>query len=735
MKAKTRRGSPFGGKRIVDKVTAALRHVSQAERAMLGKEFAAELAQIGYSDPDATPEDWTVEDRRDLKVGLLGLSAVQQVMGLLDGMPGTNPLVEVISSTHEHFTPGGPPISPVHDSLWVGWSSVDLRVGKHRETAAEVAREVLPMLGLGSAVLDSLDRVMASRLGIYRIVEPLQRIVGGGDRYRVRELVTNRELVVQTLEEFDPFLPQDLLLLRPIAATEEQARERQVSHMVVATPYVLRGRTEPEWLDYFEREATKISKGRLTPSEYEALMRGAGDPAQTRWLEYVMDGYAGTEPHNVVILEGIPDRPETLPHHEEFDEADAYAIPPGATAKERGTVLSRRVASNTSLLMRRAGKPLVAWLAGLGERLVADGGDDELWNPLLMPACIYLRTPGGPALVSRIAEVMEVDADLREWLDAAQAARVSVFEVLRVVEGERMTMRDLLDGREFDVVERSASLNLPPRSLLIAMLVCYRQVWTIEGLYAHALSPGAREALVASLRPLTIGGGLDLERLDEIVLACHHVEADLRDRTRRELATATMVTTTGERIRPTRLVLDLGDNSREAVLAAVSRLQRCEHVDQQDRGGEQVDTFMVATTSGATEAQILVTGSTVEIEALALERARKVAGRIKTKLSHTLAVIAEQQIQGGPPRERTPPSKPELEALREFFRQHYAAFLDEPIPMLADKTPRQAAKLPRLRAKLDELLRQHEHGVAQQIGAGVVDFAAMRRTLGLDERV
>jgi hypothetical protein len=65
------------------------------------------------------------------------------------------------------------------------------------------------------------------------------------------------------------------------------------------------------------------------------------------------------------------------------------------------------------------------------------------------------------------------------------------------------------------------------------------------------------------------------------------------------------------------------------------------------------------------------------------------------------------------------------------MQHHYATFLDTPIPALDDRTPRQAARDPALRERLDALLRDHEYGTTQRIGESAVDFAAMRRELGL----
>jgi hypothetical protein len=59
---------------------------------------------------------------------------------------------------------------------------------------------------------------------------------------------------------------------------------------------------------------------------------------------------------------------------------------------------------------------------------------------------------------------------------------------------------------------------------------------------------------------------------------------------------------------------------------------------------------------------------------------------------------------------------PEVQAgiLSKFHEQHYRQFIDSPVPMLENKTPRQAAKNKMLRPKLIDLMKLHIHGIEKR---------------------
>ena len=64
--------------------------------------------------------------------------------------------------------------------------------------------------------------------------------------------------------------------------------------------------------------------------------------------------------------------------------------------------------------------------------------------------------------------------------------------------------------------------------------------------------------------------------------------------------------------------------------------------------------------------------------------------------------------ESGPPDPSEEISKEvEEEVLRKFYAQQYKQFLDEPVPMINNLTPREAAKTPAMRPKLIELIKLH----------------------------
>jgi hypothetical protein len=60
------------------------------------------------------------------------------------------------------------------------------------------------------------------------------------------------------------------------------------------------------------------------------------------------------------------------------------------------------------------------------------------------------------------------------------------------------------------------------------------------------------------------------------------------------------------------------------------------------------------------------------------------------------------------------PPEIRAEVLSKFHEQHYRQFIDSPVPMLENKTPRQAARSGALRPKLLDLMKLHVHGIEER---------------------
>jgi len=88
---------------------------------------------------------------------------------------------------------------------------------------------------------------------------------------------------------------------------------------------------------------------------------------------------------------------------------------------------------------------------------------------------------------------------------------------------------------------------------------------------------------------------------------------------------------------------------------------------------------------------------------------------LKEELRRRLKDKEQQHIEsdrdGGMEREDGIPPEVRADLLGRFHEQHYRQFLDSPVPMLENKTPRQAAKNKALRPRLIDLMKLHVHGI------------------------
>jgi len=73
----------------------------------------------------------------------------------------------------------------------------------------------------------------------------------------------------------------------------------------------------------------------------------------------------------------------------------------------------------------------------------------------------------------------------------------------------------------------------------------------------------------------------------------------------------------------------------------------------------------------------------------------------------------------------------EREVMAKIKREHYARWVDEPVPALGGRTPREAARSETGRRALEDLLRTMENHEerSRREGDAAFDFSAVRRTL------
>lgn len=233
-----------------------------------------------------------------------------------------NELNRKSKSDIEEYMPAYPPISPVTDSFFFSAMYLSYRFGADHETAAEIIQQVLQLWNAESRCLDMLKRLRSSRSGIFETKEV------SGSSILVRELVTNREFKLFPSTGYTG-RPGELRFSRVVIPAEASGQ----TFFEVTTPYILVGCSAEEWTNYLSGEmpATALRRDPLCGRELDSSVLPHSDPAdrlsalfeddcgEMSWNDYIMDGYLNYQ-KSAVFLTGIPNRPETLPHNDAYEE-------------------------------------------------------------------------------------------------------------------------------------------------------------------------------------------------------------------------------------------------------------------------------------------------------------------------------------------------------------------------------------------------------------------------------
>jgi hypothetical protein len=733
-----RRGpTAIGGKTIAQKVVAIFKKMPAHLQAMVRSDLADAAERTRQHLANAEDGFADEADLHDYSRHAVAFAVLHTLVEFIEQLPGITNVGSMIDAVEQEYEPGGPPQSPVHDSLFTSWVLLDLPFGRKHETIASIAIELAALLRFDPEVRAAIDELAASRLGLYRLEKEKKPRAGESLLYRAREVITDRVISLQFVEAYEVH-PPDLVLVRAVELDESRALARGATHLGVITPYVLELTTDAEWLDYFERVASTGAHASKA-SAYEATMRGAGDPR--RWIEYVFVGYVGQREKNVVRVVGIPDKPHTLPHHGENKEAAEQAALATADTRERATLLSTRIVRRLFEAMSGQPRPKLQALADHLDALEQAGGDPDHWHLLVTPVVFYDAFPAGGAPVCTALSPDTLERDELEYLEAARRGFTSIFEVVDVTRGERMRLRDLLGCDEFDVLERSGTLRMPTRVVLFARLVRYRGIWLADGMLPAAAAANDRDRILARVRE-RLGRSGDASATPLVGAEVHQAmiawqEAITQARAYREQQPPPrLVAATGEEIARSKATFAFDPAERARVLDGIARLRRT-FPDSDEAEPDGTETFVVVDNRDSIEATITVTSSSLTIESNTRGRLARVHKRLEQKIpgvlalrSHDVTSVDEMHAKAVP-RTREPPPPEFAAVIAEVIRKHYADLLDSPVPALGGDTPRTVAKDPRRHAELDAFLRDHEHSVTLQHGPGIVDFAKMRRELGL----
>ncbi len=228
-------------------------------------------------------------------------------------LPACAKMVSAMRDAYTMYMPGFPPMSPVTDSYFSCWASLDLEVGLGKESLAKIVIELSRKLSTNPSLLTLYKIMQKSRMGLY-----LNEGVDG-KLIILRELVTEAQIKCACPSGYIG-TPGEIWFARIFP---EPFPELGLGYSVIfTTPYVI-GITEggffkntgsyASWQAFLARILRNTGKA-VNVVGYEKLMKYGLN--RYYWNEFIFQGYANYTDH-VVYLTGIPDQPHTLPHHED----------------------------------------------------------------------------------------------------------------------------------------------------------------------------------------------------------------------------------------------------------------------------------------------------------------------------------------------------------------------------------------------------------------------------------
>ena len=209
----------------------------------------------------------------------------------------------VVGDAEETYLPGWPPMSPVSVTFFTSWALLDQPVAATGETICSCAIEIGRAFGMSADFASTLAAMGGSAMGIYQHLGWQDGLVG------LRDILDDHVYRCIVPSGYRG-AKGELWYVRLLPSLTEA-----FAHGVAFTsPYVLRGTTEKDWRAFFDRQERGLPQlGTLeeTALRRKALFKRGSNP--NYWNEYVFLAYSSAS-DSAIVLYGIPDLPETLPH-------------------------------------------------------------------------------------------------------------------------------------------------------------------------------------------------------------------------------------------------------------------------------------------------------------------------------------------------------------------------------------------------------------------------------------
>lgn len=354
-----------------------------------------------------------------------------------------------------------------------------------------------------------------------------------------------------------------------------------------------------------------------------------------------------------------------------------------------------------------------------------------------------------------------LDEFTRRFIEEACAQPHSFFIVRDVRPGTRMTIRDLVLGREFEVHERRGSRTLKNGSIIFTAVVTLDGDSIMLGCAPVVIPPSYAGIFLDMREDLANDSIRGVDLLREWDHELREVYVDIRDDLLNPRLPA-LQNTDGDPLQLTKLYYELKCTPQEAkdALAPMSMGLSDDDIRTDGVGALVSVSFPWAKAGNARHAdwsnttlgQIVIDGSRLTVDVNSETRAEMFKHEMKRRLGSRAqfrrATISspEQMLKemrdhpNGPQSGAYASAKRETDALndspevrrllKETADKHWTAWLDTSLPMLHDETPREAAKTEMGRERLEALLWDFEQRCTGK--PHDPDVAELREKLGID---
>lgn len=346
----------------------------------------------------------------------------------------------------------------------------------------------------------------------------------------------------------------------------------------------------------------------------------------------------------------------------------------------------------------------------------------------------------------------------RAYIEIACRSPLSAFVVERVTKGRSLDLKDVLTGKRFHVLEQNGSQRLRSADLLFTRVITIEGSSIMFGASPFILPPiwhtriidWREQSFRKRLRTRETLQGFDIEIRDLYL----DIAAELLDPTPPQLAN-----TDGDPLALTTLTYELRTDLDDVFekLAPLAKLRDEYHIsdvthdasgavtsaslswvkagNRQHKAWDNTILGTLRLEQGHLVAEVNSARRTARLKREIAKRLGEAATLIDTTVVDPTQAIAERRLgravdapHVGPVPD-TPPAFQHVE--EEMARRHWRAWLDTPVPALANKTPRQAARTAGGRERLEALLAQFERAVDDSPIPGAAHLAAIREQLGL----